>query len=382
MTEKKIEIAVIDSGIYEEGVLNGRISTRVDFFAGDQKKMWGRHRRSSCIHGTNCAKIICGICPDAYFLDLTAMEPDGTTELSKLLEALDWCAQQGVKLIHLSLGTVNYFDIKPLEERVRSLLDQDVIIVAAYHNRNIRTYPAAFPGVFGVRQDRKGILEDNQFLFQKLADYGRENSIVAHWWGGDGDQRSNSYAAPVITGYSAKVLCENQNAGIDTVLEYLERNAATGREYQDKIECVIPKTDMRNGRRSFLAENDESLEIPVIAGRGCRIEMQMLADEFEGKGFQSLLLQEKVAVSGAIPMEYYGGKERPLGQILHTVEVIYKPDIIFLDYLSEKTCSDAEKSEIDMFISFDSGAYTITANGLRRTAGKAEEIGSIICRYF
>ena len=382
MKEKKIKIAVIDSGIYEEGVLNGRISTRVDFFAEAQKKTEVRHRRSSCVHGTVCAKIICGICPDAYFLDLTAMQPDGTTDLLKLLEALDWCAQQGVKLIHLSLGTVHYFDKKPLEERVRSLLDQNVIIVAAYHNRNIRTYPAAFPGVFGGRQDREGILEDNQFLFQEQAGYGRENSIVAHWWGGGGDQRSNSYAAPVITGYAAKVLCENQKAGIDTVLEYLEKNAVTGREYQDKIDCVIPKTDMRNGRRMSQAENDESLEIPVIAGRGCRTEMRMLTDEFEGKGFQSLLLQEKVVDSGAIPIEYYGGKDRPLGQILHTVDVIYKPDIIFLDYLSVKTCSEAEKSEIDMFISHDSGSYTITAKGLQRTAGKAEEIGGIICQYF
>lgn len=29
----------------------------------------------------------------------------------------------------------------------KRLLDADAIIVAAYHNRNIKTYPAAYPGV-------------------------------------------------------------------------------------------------------------------------------------------------------------------------------------------------------------------------------------------
>lgn len=48
----------------------------------------------------------------------------------------------------------------------KRLLDADAIIVAAYHNRNIKTYPAAYPGVFGVRQDRYGLWEMVKFCFK------------------------------------------------------------------------------------------------------------------------------------------------------------------------------------------------------------------------
>lgn len=382
MTGKKIDIAVIDSGIWDEGVIRGKVTAKIDFLAVDHKNMEARNKRSSCVHGTTCAKIISSICPQAYFLDLTAMQPDGTTDISKLLEALDWCAQQGVRLIHLSLGTINYFDIIPLKERISHLLDQNVIIVAAYHNQNIRTYPAAFPGVFGVRQDREGILKNGQFFVQEQTGYSYENSIVAHWWGEDGDQYSNSYAAPVITGYAARVLCENKEAGFHTVLEFLKRNAVTGMKYPQKIECVIHKNMNRIDKNSNPAGKAENIEIPVIAGQGCRAEMPMLADEFERKGFQVLLLQEKAADSRAIPIEYYGEADRPLGQILDTVDLIYNPDIIFLDYISGKAYSAEEKQEIDMLISRDHDVYTVTAGGLQRTAQKAEEISSIICRYF
>lgn len=382
MTGKKIDIAVIDSGIRDEGVIGGKVTAKIDFLAVDHKNMEARNKRSSCVHGTTCAKIISSICPQAYFLDLTAMQPDGTTDISKLLEALDWCAQQGVRLIHLSLGTINYFDIIPLKERISHLLDQNVIIVAAYHNQNIRTYPAAFPGVFGVRQDREGILKNGQFFVQEQTGYSYENSIVAHWWGEDGDQYSNSYAAPVITGYAARVLCENKEAGFHTVLEFLKRNAVTGMKYPQKIECVIHKNMNRIDKNINPAGKADNIEIPVIAAQGCRAEMPMLADEFERKGFQVLLLQEKAADSRAIPIEYYGEADRPLGHILDTVDLIYNPDIIFLDYISGKAYSTEEKQEIDMLISRDHDVYTITAGGLQRTAQKAEEISSIICRYF
>ena len=83
----------------------------------------------------------------------------------------------------------------------KKLLKQNTIIVAAYHNNNIRTYPACFPGVFGVRQDREGVLCENQFMFQQQAGVCCENLIVAHRWGSQGETASNSYVAPVISGY-------------------------------------------------------------------------------------------------------------------------------------------------------------------------------------
>ena len=38
----------------------------------------------------------------------------GTTQITVLLEALEWCIQNKIKLIHMSLGTINYL-IKNIE---------------------------------------------------------------------------------------------------------------------------------------------------------------------------------------------------------------------------------------------------------------------------
>ncbi len=377
----KVDIAIIDGGILDVGILKNKVNKKIKFLIEDESKDFVQNGQLAFVHGTTCAKIINRICPNAYFTDLMVMQRDGTTEISKLLEALDWCLNHEVKLIHLSLGTVNYFDVGPLEECVRTLLENNVIIVAAYNNYNIRTYPAAFEGVFGVRQDRIGILNNNQFLFQSQPDYGRENSIVAHWWGSDGRQRANSYAAPVITGYAAKALCENIDADFYAVLEFLEKNAVLDRQYQYYIESVIHKS--KNGNMGNDIENKESVNIPVIAGeRVCCRTMQMLVKKFESEGFQVLLLQEGSTDIETIPMEYYGGKDVPLARILYTVNIIYKPDIIFLNFLYENTYGETEKSEIDMLISHDFNIYTITAKGLLKTVQAPMEIYDIICRYF
>lgn len=395
--------AVIDSGIYVNGELEGKVTNRIEFLGGNERKRNGEWQEF--IHGTTCAEIISGICPQVKFIDLRAMCRDGTTQINKLLEALDWCLFNKIKLIHLSLGTINYFDIKLLENKIRKLRYQDTMIVAAYHNLDIRTYPAALPGVFGVRQDRKGILEENQFLFQAQEGYNYENTIVAHWRGEAGNKPANSYAAPVITGYVAKLLAVNKNVDFHTALESLKRIGKSDKQYPDEIQNVIQSSNVE-------------LKIPVIAGEGlCHKELQILADWFENEGYQVLLLQEQLTAPNAIPMDYYAGKGVSLEHILHTVDKVYEPDIIFLDFNlrkiageSEETVSIGEVEEpkdtlIDMYISYSYDMHTYvetcdiypirhfagpdnklkykaTAIGLRERVRGLNGICGIICRYF
>ena len=93
-----------------------------------------------------------------------------------------------------------------------------------------------------------------------------------------------------------------------------------------------------------------------------------------------MLLQEGSTDTGELPLEYYGGRNVPLGHILYTVDQIYEPDIIFLNFLSEIV--EAEKSEIDMLISKECNTYMIKAERLLKTVSKPIEIVDIICRYF
>lgn len=200
-----IKLALIDNGIpyHMRNNRNQRIVHK-SFLAS--KCDPSEYKDDKSFHGAVCVGIITSICSDIELWDLNVTDSAGTTQITVLLEALEWCIQNKIKLIHMSLGTINYFDIKPLWIQIKRLLDADAIIVAAYHNRNIKTYPAAYPGVFGVRQDRYGLLGNGQILFQEQKGYNIENSIIANFsWNGIVNQ-ANSYAAPVVTGHIATYL--------------------------------------------------------------------------------------------------------------------------------------------------------------------------------
>ena len=175
-----IKLALIDNGIpyHMRNNRNQRIVHK-SFLAS--KCDPSEYKDDKSFHGAVCVGIITSICSDIELWDLNVTDSAGTTQITVLLEALEWCIQNKIKLIHMSLGTINYFDIKPLWIQIKRLLDADAIIVAAYHNRNIKTYPAAYPGVFGVRQDRYGLLGNGQILFQEQKGYNIENSIIANF---------------------------------------------------------------------------------------------------------------------------------------------------------------------------------------------------------
>ena len=113
-SEDKVTIVLIDSGIHETEKLKGRIETKMCFLPETTQK---RELFRKLEHGTVCAEIIQKICPEAYFLDLEILQEDGSTSVEILLKALELCVEHRVKLIHLSLGTINYFDILPLKRQ-------------------------------------------------------------------------------------------------------------------------------------------------------------------------------------------------------------------------------------------------------------------------
>lgn len=355
-----MNVALLDNGISYKDSIKNKIFYKKEFLT---------YKNLKPVHGTTCAEIISSICSDVQFWDLRILYQDGTTKTSILVEALEWCIRNKMKLIHMSLGSIDYFDIKRLEPSIKKLKAQDAIIVAAHHNINIKTYPATFSGVFGVRQDYHGILKDNQFIFQEQRDINRENSIVAHWWRNDGENPANSFAAPVVTGYIAKFLNKKPEANFGSVMNFLEERAIKGKAYPDRIGNIIGK--------------DENIEIPVIAGVGLHYEeMRKLTKLFQKKDYQTLLLQERVTDVKAIPIDYYGGAKASLAQILYTVNWIYKPDVILLDFMSSRKKYLVQLSDIDVYLFFENQIYKIYAEKLIGTTKVLEETYDIICRYF
>lgn len=355
-----MKIALIDNGICETKNLKNKILKQVDFTSNID----ARNILRVTEHGTKCAEIINRIYSQSQFIDLKIIEADGSAHINKLLEALEWCEKQSVKLIHLSLGTISYFDINKVKRAVKKLIQKDIIIVAAYHNKNLITYPAAFKYVFGVRQDRENALRDGEYMFQSLDYYNQENCIIAHCERENNINLANSYAAPIITGYIAKFLDKNLKATFVDVLNYLEANARKDTVYCDRIKKLV--------------DLDTPIKTPVIFFENFNCaEKKLILALFRKDGYYPLMLTEGDIFPGIIPMQYYRTKEDNIRKILYTVDMTYNPDIILMDYVNKR-----DKKVYDLHIISLSNGYKIESSNWLSTVRNIRDAYDVICSFF
>ncbi len=105
-------------------------------------------------HGTAVAGAIREKAPNAELFAVRVFEQSLTTTGALLFRALDWCLDQEIKLINLSLGTLNQSYILGFRERVSRAQEIGATIVSAYMMNEQLCLPGSLPGVAGVLLDR------------------------------------------------------------------------------------------------------------------------------------------------------------------------------------------------------------------------------------
>ncbi|SPL96486.1 peptidase S8 and S53, subtilisin, kexin, sedolisin [[Actinomadura] parvosata subsp. kistnae] len=134
-----VKVAVLDTGIdATHPDLAGKVVARKDFTeAPDERDLVG--------HGTHVASTIAGsgaasggryrgVAPDAELLDGRVCEEIYCTD-SAILAGMQWAAEQGAKVVNMSLGTADTPEEDPLEQAVRTLSEQyGTLFVAAAGN--------------------------------------------------------------------------------------------------------------------------------------------------------------------------------------------------------------------------------------------------------
>lgn len=266
-------------------------------------------------HGSQVAAIMEQLAPGHDFVSLRVLDRDGRGDTGDLVQALAWCQAQGVKLIHMSMGSADCRDFPAIREAVRPLVKKGGLAVAAYHNLNIPSYPAFCPGVFGVRHAREAGFPDGTFAFDRTRVLRLENALIARFEGplvsSDGTlhptRLSNSFAAPVITAQLCKLLDKNPGWQFSQAFSALERDAFPA-------DC----------HEKFLEFEPAKVSAPVLAVQGKECALQ-LEKRFMLEGYHVLLLADW---QGAIPKSLYcpNGKAQP--GLFGALEKIYTPDLI------------------------------------------------------
>ncbi len=131
-----MKIAIIDSGIHAGHPHVGAIAGAVDFTGTDPLDRLG--------HGTAVAGAIRERVPDADLFAVKVFDRRLSARIGAILRALEWCREERMDVINLSLGTENPEHRVALEEAVR---ENGVVVSAA------GMLPGSLAGVIGVEAD-------------------------------------------------------------------------------------------------------------------------------------------------------------------------------------------------------------------------------------
>lgn len=160
MTEA-VKVAFIDDGICEAFVDDGTVFE--SYMVVDGSVLECKHRKDMPTHGTTCYKVFKDRVSSRYELtSIKILDSEfWNSNVDSLVLALEWCNQNSIKLINLSLGTKLFFDIDKLIPVINDLAVSGVIIVCACNNSNTVTFPACFENVIGVRHDTEEMYKTN-----------------------------------------------------------------------------------------------------------------------------------------------------------------------------------------------------------------------------
>ncbi len=162
MGDMEINTAVVDDGISEKLYNTGDMKYNIEILADltiRERKNYDAYAQS---HATTCAAIIRKYAEGAPVSSIKILDNERKTgRKGQLIAAISWCTENNIRLINLSLGTIDFRDFQDIKKCINHAAGKGIIIVAACNNRNVFTYPACLSNVIGVRSRK--IYFDDQF---------------------------------------------------------------------------------------------------------------------------------------------------------------------------------------------------------------------------
>jgi hypothetical protein len=142
-TGRGVRVAIIDSGVNPDHPHVAGIAGGTEF-TGGAKGLYLDYIG----HGTAVAGAICEKAPAAELFAVKVFDRALITRAERILEALEWCVENGMHVVNLSLGTTNSRHRARFEQVVARAGGSGVILVSAS-----QCLPGCLPGVVGVQPD-------------------------------------------------------------------------------------------------------------------------------------------------------------------------------------------------------------------------------------
>ena len=226
-TGRGVHIGIIDSGV-------NPVHPHVGAVAGGARILSGEADSANDYldyigHGTAVAGAIREKAPDAQLYAVKVFDRALTTNIETIIKAIDWCVENEMDVINLSLGTVNDEHRQAIEQAVARAAEKGTVLVAAREMLGKPSLPGCLPSVIGVvvdwhcardRYDVNGSDYDPVFI---ASAYPRDIPGVPR----ERNLKGISFSVANMTGFVARAREFAPNALIDQLKSLLAAPRAT-----------------------------------------------------------------------------------------------------------------------------------------------------------
>ena len=212
-----VRVAIIDSGVERDHpAIGGRLiaSMLVEVDGEDAGVVEDESAADVVGHGTACAGIVHAIAPGAELVSVRVLGPNNRAKGVAFAAAIEWVVGQGIGVANLSLSSRS----EPLAGLFHDLADRayfaNTLLICAANNVPGPSYPSLFASVVSVAAHD---VNDPTVWFYNPAppvEFGAYGVDVDVAWRGGGriHATGNSFAAPHLAGYAARIRAKHPAA--------------------------------------------------------------------------------------------------------------------------------------------------------------------------
>jgi subtilisin len=231
-----VTVAIVDSGVEADhpavgGALAASVRVELD---GDESRVVPDDPIDVVGHGTACAGIIHALAPAATLLSVRVLGPDNRGKGEAFAAGIEWAIDHGASIINLSLSSRSEAMFATFHDLADRAYFANVMLVCAANNVAVASYPSLFAAVVSVAAHDVPDPDVWYYNPRPPVEFGAYGLNVEVAWSNGGRivATGNSFAAPHIAGYAARIRSAHPTA---TPFEIKTILAATATPIPDQV---------------------------------------------------------------------------------------------------------------------------------------------------
>lgn len=275
------DVIIIDSGV--NSLLANRIIGGINLSGvGNSDDI-----HDSIGHGSSVLNLILNKNPEASVYMVKVCDNYNGFSFDKLCEALEYIVSSNIicKILNISMGIIRLDNYPRLHDLIVRIREQGIVIVSAYQNQGVISYPAGFEEVIGVDCSPScGKRDEFEYIKGSIVDV-RASSAFYHAFDSNQNKilsKGTSYAAANLTGlilknadnydgidYFDKCLHYLKTEAVNSIVSVLNPQAYNLLKYHSRFTSHInPKSNISPFINDTINDKQTSFGVPKWTASG------------------------------------------------------------------------------------------------------------------